>query len=311
MDPHIRQSGARRSLRIPGRGSRYWRNLLVFAIISLTVATMLSAGYQAWRGAMHYLHPPRSRLAEGETPAQYGVEYEEIELQTEDGLRLAAWFTPSRNGGLILVAHGYGAHRPSEVHALFANHGYGVLSWDFRAHGESQGELCTFGYYELRDFEAAVEYAQSQIGVESIGAWGGSMGGAISILATAEIPAIEAVAVDSAYAALEDELEIMVASPILRPLIAFFGEIEAGGGFDRVRPTDRIGDISPRPVLIMHGSADQTIPKDSGQRLYDAAGDPRTLWQITEAGHMQALHQLPDEYAARVLRFFDRALLGE
>lgn len=291
--------------------SRYWRNLSVFALVALLSAVILALGFQGWRAAKGYLHPPRSRPGQAETPAFYGAQFEEMELQTEDGLHLAGWFTPSSNGGLILVAHGYGAHRPPQVHALFANHGYGVVSWDFRAHGESEGDLCTFGYYEVRDFQAAIQFARGQTGVEAIGAWGGSMGGAISILAAAEMPAIEALAVDSAYAALEDELEIMVASPFLRPLIAFFGELGAGGGFDRVRPADRIGEISPRPVLIIQGLADQTIPTDSGRRLYAAAGEPRRLWQIEDIGHLQAINKMPSEYRRTLLDFFDHVLLGE
>jgi pimeloyl-ACP methyl ester carboxylesterase len=94
--------------------------------------------------------------------------------------------------------------------------GYGVLAWDFRAHGDSGGDMSTLGYYEQLDAEAALDYALAQEGVEHVGAWGGSMGAATVILTAAKRVEIEAVVADSAYPTLEDVLKVNF------PLISWF-----------------------------------------------------------------------------------------
>ena len=88
-----------------------------------------------------------------------------MELVTEDNVRLSAWYTPPQNGALILVAHGYGDKRTEHYYTLFASHGYGVIAWDFRAHGTSEGNFSSLGYYEVLDARAALDFALAQPGV--------------------------------------------------------------------------------------------------------------------------------------------------
>jgi|YNPBryantNP2012_1023418.scaffolds.fasta_scaffold00845_3 fermentation-respiration switch protein FrsA (DUF1100 family) len=288
---------------------RYWLNLFLFALALLTISLTGGVLHLTHRRAWDYVHPRRAVRQADDTPARYGISCEEITLTTSDGLNLRAWYTPSLNGAVVLVAHGYGAMRPADIHALFARHRYGVVSWDFRAHGESEGNMCTFGYYEVLDVEAALDFALSRPGVKRVGAWGGSMGGATVIMAAARRPEIEAVVADSAYAALADELEIMVRAALLRPLVRFFAEQETGIGINDVRPEDVIGHISPRPVFIIQGLADNVVPPESGRRLYDAAGEPKSLWSEPFLEHMSTMYVFPAEYERRVISFFDQALL--
>src|SRR6266508_3004127 len=96
------------------------------------------------------LHPPRI-IPPGNTLRKYNVQYQPVELFTDDGIRLAAWYTPSKKGAVILLAHGYGDNRPEWVYEMLAKKGYGVLAWDARAHGESDGEISTIGYLEVLD----------------------------------------------------------------------------------------------------------------------------------------------------------------
>ncbi len=295
------------------RGSanwRYWRNLLLFGLSVLTISLAAGLLYLARQQALAYVHPGRMIRSFDDTPARYGIPYDEITLTTSDGLALRAWYTPPQNGAVVLVAHGYGSARAAGVHSLFARHRYGVVSWDFRAHGESEGDLCTFGYHEALDVEAALDFALSQPGVERVGMWGDSMGGATAIIAAARRSEIEAVVADSAYAALEDELNVMVRLALLRPLVRFFAEQEARISIHDVRPEDAIGRISPRPVLIIQGLADVVVPPESGKRLYDAAGEPRSLWSEPNVGHSGMMATFPEEYERRVIAFFDEALLA-
>jgi fermentation-respiration switch protein FrsA (DUF1100 family) len=289
---------------------RYWFNLFGAALAALLLFGLGGLLWFSHRQAYNYVHPRRLEPPSGELLRENGISYQEIELLTSDGIRLAAWYTPSQNGALILVAHGYGDRRPEEFYSLFAGHGYGVLAWDFRGHGASGGDLVTLGYNEVLDVETALEYALAQPDVEHIGGWGGSMGAVTMIRVAAEHPKIEALVVDSPFATLEDELDLRVPFPLLNPLIRAFAERETGLRLDLVRPVDDIGLISPRPVFIIQGMGDTMVPLDSAQRLYDAAGEPRQLWTEPDAPHLNMYSYYRTGYSKRVIKFYNTYLLG-
>jgi fermentation-respiration switch protein FrsA (DUF1100 family) len=253
-------------------------------------------------------HPLRQHRAPDDTPGQWDIPYESVTFSTADGLTLAAWYTPPKHGAVILVGHGFANSRLADIHALFARHDYGALSWDFRAHGDSQGRLCSVGYYEVQDVEAALDFALDQPGVEWIGVWGGSMGGIAAIGAASERPEIRAVVVDSVPFTAHATLDVYVRPGILRPFFRYAAEHEIGFSIDLIRPVDQIGDISPRPVFIIQGTADGQIDTDSAQRLYQAAGEPRFLWLEPGADHLEIYAAQPEEYERRVIGFFDAAL---
>jgi len=290
---------------------RYWRNILAFALgIGLLGAFFVLLRF-SYQGAQSYAHPQRYQQKIGEDPSIYSIDFESITLSTEDSIKLAAWYTPSQNGAVILVAHGYAGGRSPKMHAFFARHGYGVISWDARAHGMSGGDLCTWGYYERQDVKAAFEYVLSVGGVEHVGAFGESMGAATSIIAAAELPQIQAVVADSAFASIEDMIQVVVPHPVFGPFIQFFTERETGLNVNDLRPVDAVQQISPRPIFIIQGKADETVPPDSARRLYDAAGEPRQLWIEPGVGHVGMFTAYPDEYETRVIGFFDKFLLEQ
>jgi len=290
---------------------RYFLNLFTAALIVLLLFGLGGLLWFSHQRAYNYLHPRRLEPPSGALLRENGIPYQEIELLTSDDIRMAAWYTPPKNGALILVAHGYGARRSEDFYALFAEHGYGVLAWDFRGHGASGGDLVTLGYHETLDVKAAMDYALAQPGVEKIGGWGGSMGGVTMIRATAQYPEIEALVADSPFATLEEELGLRVPYPILSPLIRFFAERETGLRLDMLRPVDDIGLISPRPVFLIQGMGDTMVPLDSARRLYEAAGEPRQLWTEADVPHLNMYTYYPADYAERVIKFFDTYLLGK
>jgi fermentation-respiration switch protein FrsA (DUF1100 family) len=283
----------------------YWRNLFLytaFLLILAVLGVLLSISY---KGAMNYLHPSRTHRPATENPARHGITYQDITLVTSDGLKLEAWYSPSQNGAVILVAHGFGGARSADLHAAIAQYGYGVVSWDARAHGESEGELCTWGYYETRDVEAALTFALNQKGVRHVGALGQSMGAVTILRSAAPGDEIEAIVIDSAFPTIEEMVERVISSPIMRPCLRFFVEREIGLIAEDLRPIDEIGRISPRPIFILQGGQDTVIPPDSAQRLYDAAGEPRHLWVVERVGHAAMFDRMRDEYMRRVIGFFD------
>jgi hypothetical protein len=95
------------------------------------------------------------------------------------------------------------------------------------------------------------------------------------------------------------------------PLITFWAERTADIRAKDIDSTKWIGQISPRPVFIMMGGAGDHISIDSGQKLYDAAGEPKELWFEPTAGHHGLPEVAPEEYERRVAGFFDQYLQGE
>jgi dipeptidyl aminopeptidase/acylaminoacyl peptidase len=290
-------------------GWRYWARLLLAALFSLLAALAAIILWIGYRQTLNYLHPPR-HTASGVLLEANGIEFQEVELTTEDHVTLSAWYTPPKNGAVILVAHGYGDARTEHYYALFASHGYGVLAWDFRAHGKSGGDFSSLGYFETLDVRAALDFALAQPGVEHVGAWGGSMGAVTMIRAAVQYPEIEALVADSPFVTLEEEMDLRVPFPVMRSLIRFFSERESGVTIDMVRPVDDIARISPRPVFLIQGMGDGMVPLDSAQRLYDAAGEPRQLWTEEEVPHLNMYAFYKTRYTKRVIKFFDEYLLS-
>lgn len=288
----------------------YWVRLFLATLLALFLAATGTVVWVSYDQAIGYLHPERN-IASGELLKANGIEFQQVELTTEDGVKLSAWYTPPKNGAVILVAHGYGDKRAEDFHALFASRGYGVIAWDFRAHGESGGEFSSLGYYETLDVKAALDFVLSQPNVQHIGAWGGSMGAVTMIRATAQYPQIEALIADSPFATLEEEMDLRVPFPVMRSLIQFFAERESGTRIDLVRPIDDIASISPRPVFLIQGMGDGMVPLDSAQRLYYAAGEPRQLWVEEDVPHLNMYAYYKTRYIKRTIKFFDEFLLNK
>jgi pimeloyl-ACP methyl ester carboxylesterase len=214
---------------------QYWVRLILAIISALLLAFAGTIIWISYQQTIGYLHPAR-QTASGALLQANGIDFQEVELITDDNVKISAWYTPPKNGAVILVAHGYGDKRTEEFHALFASHGYGVLAWDFRAHGQSEGEFSSLGYYETLDAKAARDFALVQPGVDHIGAWGGSMGAVTMIRASAQYPEIEALVADSPFATLEDEMDLRVPFPVMRSLIQFFAIRESGVTLDSFAP---------------------------------------------------------------------------
>jgi fermentation-respiration switch protein FrsA (DUF1100 family) len=276
----------------------------IWVLVALAVVMVVLASVKL----NEVLRPPR-RVSSGTVLAQWKIKYQSVDLLTEDGIPISAWYTPARNGTVILVAHSFRDHRPEWVYEMLARKGYGVFAWDARAHGKSGGEISTIGYAEVLDAKAALNYVLAQPGVEHVGAWGGSMGGATMIRATAQFPQIEALFVDSSFASLSEEFDYLIPYPLMSPLAKVLMLVETGININDVDPLNDIAKVSPRPVFIAQGIADSVAPPDSAQRLFNAAGKPRYLWTEKGIAHLGLYFSNPRRYQRRLIDFFDEWLL--
>jgi dienelactone hydrolase len=200
---------------------------------------------------------------------------------------------------------------------MMHRHGYGALITSVRAHDYSEGEQITFGMNEVRDMDAWYQYliSRDDIDPEKIGILGNSYGGMLVIQYTSQNENIKAVVANSAFSSLNDTVETSIehfgdlpAFPFA-PLIVFWAERESGFKTEDIDTTKWIAEISPRPVFLMQGGADVAISADSGQKLFDAAGEPKELWFDPALGHVEFDKTYPEEYERRVSEFFDTYLL--
>jgi len=265
--------------------------------------------------------PMETRNLPDETPATYNLPYEDVEITTADGLNLVGWFIPSQNGAVIIMQHGYKSTRRELLNEaeMMVRHGYGILLTTVRAHDYSEGELITFGMNEVNDLESWYQYliTREDIDPKRIGILGNSYGGMLAIQFAAQNENIKAVVANCAFSSLNDTVSTSVtyftdlpAFPFA-PLIVYWAERQTGFQMEDIDATKSIAQISPRPVFLMQGGADVVISADSGQRLYDAAGEPKELWFDPALGHVQFDKERAVEYEQRVAAFFDEYLLGK
>ncbi|TFG50027.1 MAG: alpha/beta hydrolase [Anaerolineales bacterium] len=269
-------------------------------------------------------HPMEERPEMKESPENYGLAFEKVMITTEDGLALFGWFIPGDNGGTVMIQHGSpGGRQDGLYEAAFLNKaGLSVLLGSFRAHDECEGNLISFGYYEQKDLKAWHQYLLGRDDVDPgrIGLFGESMGGGTSILYAAGDPGVQAVATGSAFSLTQEVVEKFIEFetdlppaliPMLAKFIVFWVEQEAGFKAAALDTESVIADISPVPVMIIHGGADDIIGPQVGLQLFEAAAEPKELIWIEEAGHVNFEDFEPEVYQEAMVDFFNQYLLGD
>ena len=296
-----------------------WRRRALLALAVVLTGAVLTAGLVT-RARAHELitNPAATRRLPHKTPADFQLPFEDLTVRSADGLNLAGWFIPSKNGALIIFVHGYKDHRGSMLGAaaMYARHGYGVLLASVRAHDRSDGERLSFGHEEMKDLDAWYRVAASHEGVDvnRIAILGVSMGGSLAIQYASQNAHLAAVIADCAFSSLNDTVETSVryftglpAFPFA-PMIRFWAEREGGFSFAEIDAKTWIGRISPRPVFLMQGGADVVVSPSSGQALYQAAGQPKELWFEPALGHARFFDERQEEYERRVVGWVERYL---
>ena len=180
------------------RARRGWRR---FAVVPARAGLRLRVRVDAGAGCRR---DERASHAVAIAAGSLDSSAEDVTFETRDHVTLSGWFIPSRNGAAVVLAHGAGSTRASvRAHAeVLARHGFGVLAFDARGHGRSEGRAMDFGWYGDEDVGAAVAFVRGRPGVDAnrIGAVGLSMGGEEVIGAAATNPGIRAVVAEGATA---------------------------------------------------------------------------------------------------------------
>ena len=171
----------------------YGVRLGLFVALVFVVLIWIFGAYAGYRGVDEILHPTRNVFC-CETPQDMGIDYEDVTLETADGLTIKGWYLAPDRDAVITMAHGASGNRVSLMplaHRLIEQ-GYGVVLLDLQTHGESEGTIFTQGWLDIR---AAAGYLHNR-GVEKIGVYGFSLGANMVIHEAAESDMIDAVIAD-------------------------------------------------------------------------------------------------------------------
>jgi fermentation-respiration switch protein FrsA (DUF1100 family) len=190
-----------------------------------------------------------------------------------------------------------------------------VLLFNWRAHGDSEGEFVTLGFNERYDLIAAVQLAKSK-GAERVGVLGFSMGGTVAIATAAVYEDINAVVADSPFVYVLSAVaggliergvpeglsfllaRVFVITACLRTRLNLFD-------IDLVRWIHR---VAPRPLLLIFGEQDVIVPPSEVDVIFARAGEPKEVWRVPEAAHRDIHVRRPEEYRRRILEFFIKHL---
>jgi len=301
------------------------KRLKVFLIIVgvLVIVLIIGYGYLTRSIALDTIYLTRKEPEQ--TPADFGLQYEQITVTTSDGLDLVGWYVPGDNGATIIAQHGSPGPMQDNLYeaSVFHAEGYNVLLSAFRAHGLSEGDMLSFGYHETKDLEAWYQYllTRDDVDPERIGIFGESMGGGVAIMYAAQNPKLKAVATASAFAISQETIETFIQYeqpdlprwlvPILARGIVFWAEREWGIDIEVLETQSVVAEISPRPILIMHGESDDKVGPSAGQMLCDAAAEPKECWIVKEVKHVDFEKHVPEEYKQRLVTFFGKNLLEQ
>jgi pimeloyl-ACP methyl ester carboxylesterase len=285
------------------------------ALMALVLATgvgYLIAAYLASR----WLTRSKKRRPE-RTPADVGLPFTSATCRTEDGLLLAGWVVePPAPRGTVAFFHGLRCTRDLmlERMAIFARAGYRCVAFDHRAHGESQGRLTSFGYYEGRDVAAVLDQVKQRWPEQPHVVLGISMGAAAVCFAAEWSRGADAVILESMYHDILAAFTTRISAGFPRWYgwlsrgIIWVTERRLGLRLEDLTPADHIGRLAPAPVLLLTGGEDSHASPDDARRLLERCRGPRELVLVAGAGHTDVLDVAGPLYAERVLGFLERCL---
>lgn len=280
--------------------------LCVYVIAQWLIAPAINVGL--------ITHAPRPVVAGAASLGLAGAR--DVSFLTSDGVRLAGWYVPRRNGAAVIVLHGsHGTRSDARAHLrMLVAAGYDVLAFDARGHGQSGGETNALGWRGARDIAGAVSFLGRQPGIDPrrIAALGLSMGAEEALRAAATGIPLSAIVADGAGASTlaDDQLSAHGIGPVftsetwltMRGTELISGESEPPG----------LSQIAGRihvPVLLIASNASGEHAIDQVYR--ERIGPRASLWYLPHTGHNGGLNAQPAQYTARVDAFLADALGGD
>ena len=272
---------------------------IVYFILVMLFVGLLGG---AWYFSTVLLNPgprvcPKDHYVYCGDPSELNLGFENISYKTVDGFNISGWYIPGNPGAPgVLMVHGRGATRREALRYVPSLHqaGFNLLLIDTRNCGESDKSFNSMGYHERKDVQGGIDYLLMVKKVPATGVFGYSMGASTSIMAMAENQNIKVGVFESGFTDFKTVVRQVAERdyglpyfPMI-PIVTFFFEMRGDTDTDMPTPLKVIGSIAPRPVFIIHGTADQTVYYSHGEALFQAAGHPKQFWTVSSGKHTQA-----------------------
>jgi pimeloyl-ACP methyl ester carboxylesterase len=240
--------------------------------------------------------------------------HEDVTFRSSDGIKLGAWYVPPKNGAVVITIPGSGGDRAGGIESrtlMLARHGFGVLSYDPRGTGNSEGRPEAVGWTWYRDVRGAVDYLHRR-GVTKIGLLGLSTGAEVSIDSAARDDRIGAIVAESAEARTFTEitelpfnLSNLITGLYTSEMFTVHHVLSHAASPPALKT--QVAKIGPRPVFLI--STGKGYEQELNDVYYRAARDPKTLWNIPDAGHTGGLSTKGKLYERRVVAFLRQSLV--
>jgi uncharacterized protein len=262
---------------------RLARRVLIAVMALLTVAvTYETQAPSVAAGAL--LHPMRHAVTRTPSRRHERVEYE------GDGVVLRGWRFPAKGPrrGTVIFLHGVADNRQGVIGIAdrFTPLGFDVVGYDSRAHGESDGDVCTYGYFERRDLARVLDRVASPVALI-----GHSLGAAVALQAAPNEPRVFAIVAAETFADLRSIVRDRARRLLLPHVMQRAFEVaEERGAFriDHVSPLRAAAHVA-QPVLVVHGAADVETRPDHSRRVYAVLPGPKRLLIVPNEGHSRSL----------------------
>ena len=274
---------------------------MVTAATALIVVAGVVAGQLPALGAGGLLHPGRRSMVEPLPDICEDVPFKGA------GVDLRGWRCRGAGvrRGTVVYLHGIADNRGSAVGIVrrFTQRGFDVIAYDSRAHGESGGSACTYGFFEKQDLRLVLDTIQPG----PIVLMGTSLGAAVALQEAGQDDRVAAVVAAETFA------DLRTVAIERAPFFFTMGTIERAFEVAESEGHFKIEAVSPEaaartigaPVLLIHGSTDHETPPEHSRRVFDALHDPKQLILVPGAGHNQSLR---GEVWQDIDRWIDRAL---
>jgi fermentation-respiration switch protein FrsA (DUF1100 family) len=236
------------------------------------------------------------------SPADVGLEFEEIFFSTRDNVRLHGWFVPHRDAKSTLVwFHGNAgniSHRVDNLKLLHERVKVNVFIFDYRGYGRSEGRPSEEGTY--LDGEAALEAIAKKIGDDSrqkMILFGRSLGAAIAAEMATRV-ASQALILESPFISIPEMARVIFPFIPIAPFLRTQYDVR-----------QKIKKIKV-PLLVLHGDRDEIVPFEHGKIVFDAAPEPKTFFTIAGAAHNDTYVIGGEIYFRQLKQFIDESALA-
>jgi dipeptidyl aminopeptidase/acylaminoacyl peptidase len=304
-----------------------WRKTVKRTLIGVFASYLLFSFIAGITLAEFSIKLPRNRIIDAYRTMVYQrvqahhARLADVSIRTHDGLTLRAWFIEpeQRNGNAVILLHGVTDNRVgmSGYGEFLLLNGYSVLLPDARAHGESDGQLASYGLREGEDVHQWVDWIYEKHRPNCVYGMGESMGAGIILQSLASENRFCAVVAESSFADFRegafDRASHYIGVSSTWGAQAFLSPaIEAGALYARLRYGLNLLKVSPRraaaasstPILLIHGAMDKNIRPQNSEWIHQADPNHSTLWEVPMAAHCGAWSNNPREFERRLLDWF-------